>query len=316
MKVAFIGGTRFIGRAAAERAVHVGHDVFLLHRGVHPNDVEGAESITVDRSDTAALRAALQQVGPHVVIDTRAFTRAEAEHSVKAIQGMGCHVVVLSSQDVYAQFGRLNGLPAPDPESVVMEDSPLTDSCTTDRHKRADEYDKREVESVFQCAVRSAAVASVTALRLPATFGRNDYQRRFGDIIDCLDADEVRLPCVDGGRWRWTHGHVSDVAHAVVLAATKPVATFVAFNVGEAETPTMRERVEMIASQMKKEPSWYTADDVPNRFALLRRMPNDFIVDTGGIRKSLDYSEITSPQERIADLVAWVRHTRNERLGV
>src|SRR5688572_26507650 len=155
MKIAFIGGTRFIGRAASEQAVQSGHEAFVLHRGVHASDVVGAESILVDRSDTNAMQSALRGLHPDVVIDTRALTKADADRSVNAIDGLRCHVVVLSSHDVYGQFGRLNGLPAPEPEMLVTEDSPLTIPYpfrNISAHAGGNEYDKKEVEAVFRKA--------------------------------------------------------------------------------------------------------------------------------------------------------------------
>jgi len=312
MKIAFIGGTRFIGRAASEQALQCGHEVFALHRGVHVNDVVGAESILVDRSDTCAMRSVFQRLRPEVIIETRSLTKADADGIVNAIDGLRCHVVVLSSHDVYAQFGRLNGLAAPEPETLVTENSPLTIPYpfrNIGTHSGGDDYDKKEVETVFHKFAGKAAT-SVTILRLPATYGPNDYQRRFGGIVDGLDAGESRLPCVDGGRWRWTHGHVADVAHAVILAAITPVAEYSVFNVGEKHTPTMRERVELIAAHMGKRIEWYSGQETPERFALLRKMPNDFVVDSSRIREALTFSEITHEQQRIADLVEWLRRTR------
>ena len=313
MKIALVGGTRFIGRASCEQAIQYGHDVFLLHRGVHANDVAGAESILVDRSDASAMRSVLQHLRPQVVIDMRALTRADAQSSVNAFDGLRCHVVVLSSQDVYAQFGRLNRLPAPEPEALVTEESPLTIPYPfrgIGGHSGGDEYDKKEVEAVF-CSSAGSAAASVTILRLPATYGRNDYQRRFGDIVDGLDAGVRQLPCVESGRWRWTHSHVVDVAHAIMLAAVTPVAVFSVFNVGEQQTPTMRERVEVIAACIRTQIEWHSAEEVPERFALLRKMPNDFVVDSSRIREELKFGEITSEEERVGDLVSWLRQTRH-----
>ena len=69
-------------------------------------------------------------------------------------------------------------------------------------------------------------------LRLPKVYGRDN------------NAD---LATVYGFRkqpqWRWTHGYVENVAAAVVLAATHPAASGRIYNVGEASTPTVAERL-------------------------------------------------------------------------
>ena len=44
-------------------------------------------------------------------------------------------------------------------------------------------------------------------------------------------------------QWRWTHGHVDNVARAIALAALHPGSVRRVFNVGEADPPTMGERL-------------------------------------------------------------------------
>ena len=86
MRIAFIGGTGFIGPVAVRRAIAAGHDVFVLHRGEHPNETK-AESIRVDRTDSEALAAAIERARPDVVIDTRAMTRTDAQNTTSAWSG-------------------------------------------------------------------------------------------------------------------------------------------------------------------------------------------------------------------------------------
>ena len=185
-RIAFIGGTRFIGHAAAACAVLRGHDVTVIHRGVHRSEVEGVRSIAADRADPAALRAALTTARPDVVVDTRAMTAADTTATLDALRGVCDALVVLSSQDVYAQFGALNGLPAPPPEPVVTESSPLTVPYPfrgLAEHDGGADYDKKDVERL----VTGARLRSATILRLPAVYGPRDPARRFGAIVDALD---------------------------------------------------------------------------------------------------------------------------------
>ena len=253
MRLAFIGGTGFIGHAAASAAVGRGHEVFVIHRGVHPAEVEGVTDVIADREDPSALAAALRSCAPDAVVDTRAMTRADAETTLAALDGTGARRVVLSSQDVYAQFGRLNGLEAPEPEPVITEQSPLTVPYPfrgIAEHSGGEMYDKKEVEAAF----RDAGDAIV--LRLPAVYGRRDPHRRFAAVVDALDRGETRFPTQGGGVFRWTHAHVHDVAHAILLAAEAEVGGFHLLNVGELETPTMRTRADDIAEYMGHQIEW------------------------------------------------------------
>ncbi len=313
MRLAFVGGTRFIGHAAAAWAVSRGHDVSVLHRGRHPCEVPGARDVIVDRGDPSALCLALARLAPDAIVDTRAMTRADAEVTALASKVTGAPVVVLSSQDVYAQFGRFNGLPAPAPEALVSESSPLTVPFPyrgIAPHEGGPDYDKKLVEAVFRGAAEGGAPGAC-ALRLPAVYGARDPKRRFGSLVDRLDAGERALPCQGGASWRWTHAHVRDAANAIVLAAEHPAAGFRVFNVGEAVVPTMRERAESIVGAMGVRVTWEErAEPLPDDLAWLGAMPNDFVADTSALRRALGEVEVTTPRERVEDLVAWLRESR------
>ena len=217
-RITLLGGTRFIGPEVTAQLLERGHDVSLVHRGVHPNTVVGARVILADRTNVAALRVALPK--SDVVVDMRAMNATQAEIAIAALHERTERVVVLSSQDVYAQFGALLGHPSPPPEELVTEDSPLTVPRPYENiegaHDDDDDYDKLDVERLY----RESRLGTVTILRLAATYGSGDPSRRFGEILDALDAGERRLPRV-GGHWRWTHAHVRDVAYAIVLAAER-----------------------------------------------------------------------------------------------
>ena len=301
MRIAFIGGTGFIGPVAVRRAIAAGHEVLVIHRGEHPNPNPDAQSIQVDRSKRGALAAAIERAAPDVVVDTRAMTRSDAEITTQAWSGA---TVVLSSQDVYAQFGRLLDHPAPEPEPVITEASPLTVPHPY-RHLEGahgdPDYDKKDVESVFR-----RASSPVSVLRLPAVLGRGDPRRRFGAIVDRLDVGE-HLPHVDGATWRWTRAHVEDVAHAIVLAAEQ--APDGIFNVGD-DAPTMREWCERFARHMNVQLWWEHVSEPPEELRHLGAMKNDVVVSSQAIRDAIGWSEVTSIEQRVADVVAWARESR------
>jgi nucleoside-diphosphate-sugar epimerase len=296
--------------------VRRGHHVTLLHRGHHPNEVRGAESVVVDRADPSALALAIGRARPDVVVDTRAMTRADAESAALALKIHRVPCVVLSSQDVYAQFGAVNGHPAPPPEPRVTEGSPLTVPFPYrglgmgGTELDYDEYDKKLVERVFEQATQDG-IPAVTVLRLPAVYGARDPKRRFGFVVDSFDAGRRDIPSAGGASWRWTHAHVRDVAHAIVLAAEQTAQGWRVFNVGEAETPTMRDRVEAIAGHMGIAVRWVEHPaPLPDDLAWLGRMPNDLVVDSSLVRASLGFAEVTTARERLDDLIGGLRASR------
>jgi nucleoside-diphosphate-sugar epimerase len=310
--MAFVGGTRFIGHAAAALAVARGHEVAVLHRGRHPCELAGARPILVDRTDPSALCESIVRLAPEVIGDTRAMTRPDAESSALALKIVRVPAVVLSSQDVYAQFGRLNGLAAPPPEPVVTESSPLTIPFPfrdLAGHEAGPDYDKKDVEAVFAAAT-AEGVPCATILRLPAVYGPRDPKRRFGALVDALDRGERRVPCQGGALWRWTHADVRDVALAIVLAAEKPGTGTRIFNVGERETPTMRARAEGIAASMGLSVEWEETTAPPECFEWLGVQPNDLVVSSARIREELGFAECTTEAARFSALVASLRESR------
>ena len=313
MKISFVGGTVFIGHAAARSAVERGHQVTVIHRGEHPAEIAGANSLLADRTQTDALRAALHASAPDAVVDTRAMTAHDARATIDASRELEVPVVVLSSQDVYAQFGRLNGHDGPDPERLVTEDSPLTVPYPFKgiaEHAGGDAYDKKDVEAEFR---ETSDLRDVLVLRLPATYGSRDPQRRFGVIVDALDRGVRDLPIRGGGNFRWTHSHVANVAHAIVLGCEARLSGYHLFNVGEAETPTMKERAELIASATGTEIEWRVSDEsLQDDWAIFGEMRNDVVVDSTKIRRQLGFAEVLGPDACLADLIDGLRRSRGE----
>jgi nucleoside-diphosphate-sugar epimerase len=308
----FLGGTRFIGHTAASEAVFRGHDVTLVHRGQHRMEVMGARELLVDRGDPGALARAVTLARPDVVVDTRAMSKSDAEASALALGIAGVRGVILSSQDVFASWGALLGYDAPPRQDELDESSALMTVRFPYRgkgHDGGEDYDKKDVEAVFRAAA-GAKMPAVCVLRLPAVYGRRDYRRRFGAIVDAIDAG-VEIPRVGGAEWRWTHAHVRDAAHAIVLAGEQPRPGFSLFNVGERDTPTMAARVEALAGAAGKAIRWREAEKpLEEAFAVLDRAPRDLVVSSRRIREELGYNEVTSEEERLADTVAWARQTR------
>lgn len=310
MRITFVGGTAFIGHAAACDAVGRGHDVTCIHRGLHKNEVDGTTSIIAGRADPDALSAAIRKSAPDVVVDTHALTRVDAETGVRAVRDLDVPLVVLSSQDVYAQFGKLLGHPAPDPEDIVTEESPLTVPYPfrgKREHSGGDAYDKKDVELVY----RHAELPGTIVLRLPATYGPRDPQRRFGWLLDAIDAGTTEFLHKGGGTWRWTHSDVRDAGRAIVLAAEARAEGFRIYNLGEEDPPTMREWTDCIAGGAGVSLLWREAEsELPEQFDYLGASRHDFVVSSERIRMELGFREVTTRESRLTGLVDWLRDSR------
>jgi nucleoside-diphosphate-sugar epimerase len=287
MRCLIIGGTRIIGPHVVRELLLHGWNVAVLHRGIHlaalPANIQ---RITDESAGIPVLRvpAAAQRFEPDVVLHMIAMGERDAEVAMNTFAGRAERIVVLSSGDVYRAYGRFLGTePGPIEPTPLSEDALLREHLFPYREsaQSADDlkywYDKILVERV----VRSRSEFPGTVLRLPKVYGPQE------------NAD---LATVYGFRhqpqWRWTHGFVENVAKAIALAVCDPRAANGVFNVGEAHTPTMAERLIRLPERQVALPQ----DDGKN-FA------QDIAYDTSKIRRELGYSEAVDEISAMAECV-------------
>ncbi len=183
--------------------------------------------------------------GPDVVIHTVAMGSVDGQAAVGAFAGRAGRLVLLSSGDVYREYGRFIRVePGPGEEGLLSEESPLR---TTLFPYRAQASSNEALQYWYEKILAERAVLNnpdlpATILRLPKVYGPGGNQdlatiyryRKYSD-------------------WRWTHGFVENVAAAVALAATHPLAGGQIYNVGEAYTPTMSERLAWLPPSLSSE---------------------------------------------------------------
>jgi nucleoside-diphosphate-sugar epimerase len=246
-----------------------------LHRGVHRAGLpEGVLQITDESAGIPVLRVPLaaQRFAPDVVLHMIAMGEPDAEAAMDTFAGRAGRIVVLSSGDVYRAYGRFAGTePGPIEPTPLTENAPLRDRLFPYRGSAtsADElnywYDKIFVER----AALSRRDLPGTILRLPKVYGPDE------------NAD---LATVYGFRrqpqWRWTHGYVENVAEAIALTVADPRAANNVFNVGEAHTPTIAERLARLPDRQAA-----VADEAGRNF------DQDIAYDTSKIRRELGFIE-------------------------
>jgi nucleoside-diphosphate-sugar epimerase len=281
MRVLIIGGTGFIGPFVADALATAGHEVIVFHRGDHAAAL--SPRVRHIHSPHAAMPVvhiprALVQLEPDVVIHMIAMGAADAEAAVQAFAGNTQRLVIASSGDVYRAYGRLTGQePGPVEPIPLTEDAPVRERLFPYRTPTSA---PTELSFYYEkILVERAAMASrdlpATVLRLPKVYGATN-NADFGSV----------LPFREHPQWRWTHGYVENVAAAIVLAAQHPAAARRIYNVGEAHTPTVSERIGALG----KIPLPPIAT-VPYDFA------QDMVYDTTRIRDELGYAERVSYEE-------------------
>jgi nucleoside-diphosphate-sugar epimerase len=307
MRVLVLGGTGFVGGTAARRLLEEGCDVAAFHRGESSG---GARTIRGDRRDLLRFRGEFDRFRPDVVLDTIAYTEEDAEDLGRTFHGVAGRTVVLSSQDVYAAYGRLLRLESgPRDPALLTEDSPLRASRYPYRAmarpgEMAYDYEKILVES----AAAADPALPATVLRLPSVYGEGDGQRRLRPYLERMGKPELLIDRTKAG-WRWTRGHVEDVAAAIARACMDSRAAGKTYNVGEADALSEADWIRAIgkAADWDGEVREVARDELPEGLAEPYDFAHDLAADTRRIREELGVHE---PVGRLAGLrraVAWER---------
>ncbi|MGC4069596.1 MAG: SDR family oxidoreductase [Polyangiaceae bacterium] len=116
MRVLFIGGTGIISTCVSRRAVASGIELYLLNRGKHPVEIEGARRITADIDDRKAVAAALGDLEFDAVVDWVAFVPEHVERDLELFRKRTKQYVFISSASAYEK---------PPRSHVITESTPL-----------------------------------------------------------------------------------------------------------------------------------------------------------------------------------------------
>lgn len=324
MRILVIGGTSFIGPAVVKLLSEQGHDLAVFHRGQTEADLpESVQHIHFGEGQlpvrfTPAFIDEFRRFAPDVVLHMIMWSEQDAQETMNTFRGLARRVVVISSQDVYRAFGRVNHKESgpPDP-SLITEDSPLRENlypyrseprrAPDDPRQWMDNYDKIPAERI----IMSDPALPGTVLRLPMVYGPRDqqqhrlfpYLKRMDDHRPAILLDEAEA------NWRWTHGYVENVAAAIALAVTDERASGRIYNVGEEHAATLAEWVRQIG----RTAGWLgnviavPQGMLPENLIMGVNAAQDIVVDSTRIRTELGYRETVSLEEALRRTVAWER---------
>jgi nucleoside-diphosphate-sugar epimerase len=329
MRVLIIGGTNFIGPWVVRELCDAGHSVMVYHRGHHEADLPASvEHVHHVRASIPVLEFPPEviQFAPDVALHMVAIGEQDAARFMEAFRGVAKRVVAVSSADVYRAYDVFRRR-----DSGALEPMPLTEEASLRtqlypyRHPSQSQddwfrlYDKILVER----AVMSDAALPGTVLRLPAVYGPGDAQHRLFPFIRRIDDGRRFIPMArEKAGWRWTHGYVANVAHAIALAVTDDRAAGRIYNVGDAETPTVAEWVHMIADAARgEEDTRVLAQVVPLPAAAIpphlkeeANYAQDIALDTSRIRAELGYAEPVARATALRHTIRWQRETQPARV--
>lgn len=286
MKVLVIGGTRFIGLHAVRRLARAGHDVTVFHRGEHcaalPSEVQRIQ-VAAAAIPVLSIPEALRAIEPDVVLHMIAMGEEDTLAAVRAFSGIARRLVFVSSGDVYRAYAIFTGLDGGPPvRTPLAEDAELRRQLfpyrkpETPREALEYFYDKILVERAAFSEIKLPA----TILRLPKVYGPEENSN---------------LATVYGFRhqpqWRWTHGHVENIAAAIALAVENKDAAGRIYNLGEVTTPTVSERLKYLPAR----PDIALNEQAAN-------FEQDLVLETSRIRRELGFAEVVDERASMAQL--------------
>lgn len=225
MRVAFIGGTRFVGPTAVRHLLATGHEVVIAHRGAHEAEgLEAVEHLHGTREELLAEGGPVECWRPDALVDTFAggATAWKAEQlAACATRAGAAHIVAISSMDVYrylldAGIGEGNpGTPVPRAPLPVHEDDSLRDGP----YPGAQEVKGGGVHDnvAMEAALRACLGSTITALRPGAIYGPHpDSRERM--LVEKVRERERMLPLPAGGHQIFHRVAVDRVARAIAAA--------------------------------------------------------------------------------------------------
>jgi nucleoside-diphosphate-sugar epimerase len=281
-----LAGNGFIGSRTSIRLADDGGDVIVHHTGGRPAPSAARLTEIVSPRTHPPIVEFPQETracAPHAVIHFLCMGAEDASAFVAAFDGVANRLVLISSCDVYRAYGRFIGLePGPPDPTPLSETAPVRNRLHPYRSSAAGEkdlrywYEKLEAERI----VAGARLSEFVILRLPKVYGAGGNQR-----LDTVYGFRRRP------EWRWTHGHVDNVAAAISTAAFHPRAAGETFNVGELETPTIGERLARL-------PQAPPIDLVNDSYDFEQQLH----FQTTKIRSTLGYRDVVDEGEAMASI--------------
>ncbi|HPR62830.1 MAG TPA: NAD-dependent epimerase/dehydratase family protein [Thermoanaerobaculia bacterium] len=283
MNVLVLGGTRFIGYACVQALLERGHHVTVLHRGYHPLNIPGVNSIKANREDEEAFTAAIKGRTFDTVLDLTGYTEKDARLAVRLFSGKVGHYLFISSASVYL----LNQKHYP----PYREEDIFLDPPDTIDHvgKFAYGYNKRKADLYFLRAAEEQKFPS-TCIRLPVVTGPRDYTGRLASYYHRLiDGHPLILP--EDGLNLFGFVYVDDIAAFIADRLGDRKTHGLGINLAQRETVTLKETILAMAHRLDVKPTFVP---IPTGYLLRHTIGTTFSPLTNSTHVLLDTSRAAS----------------------
>ncbi|MBC8401131.1 MAG: NAD-dependent epimerase/dehydratase family protein [Candidatus Marinimicrobia bacterium] len=250
MKILIIGGTGFISSRLTTLLIENGHQVTLLNRGLSNASYEdkyAVEHLTADRSNTAEMKANIEDRTFDVVYDFVAYTASDSSSAVDIFTGRTGQFIHCSTISVYMVSHQVDC-----PITEDQDQGPLMEFWPQNPFGMQYGIDKRACEKVLWQAHRESGFP-ITMLRPTFASGPGDPVKRDYFWIERLnDGGPLLIP--GHGIHKFQQVYVEDVAQVFFLAAGNSQAIGQAYNVSQAEENTLWEYLNILGKLMGKTP--------------------------------------------------------------
>ena len=266
MRVALIGGTRFLGPVTVRRLVAAGHEVAVAHTGTHEVEgLDGVEHLHASRVELLRRDGLVEAWKPDALVDT--FPGGATGDKARELAFCGCRagadrLIVISSIDVYQHcvesgLGDGGGVVA-----LSLDPVPLRETArlrTAPYPGAAAGHDNAAMERALHDA------GSVTVLRPGTIYGPHPGVREWS-LVERVHRGERRLPLPDGGVQLFHRVAVERVAAAVVASLTEAPEGFWACNVVDPYDWDYSGFARLVASELdwEWEPESVRFEDAPH----------------------------------------------------
>ncbi|MBK5289319.1 MAG: hypothetical protein JJE46_12735 [Acidimicrobiia bacterium] len=308
-RVLVIGGIGPTGIPLLRGLTARGHEVTILHRGLHesPDTPADVAHLHADPYDEADLRAATDGTTFDAVFAMYGRLRMIAE----VFRDRTDRFISVGGVPVYRGFMNpwLNdppGLPVPLPENAPLVESPAED----DKGWRI----RRTEEAVF------AAHPRATHIRYPYVYGpRQPVPREWCIVRRVLDGRD-RIVVADEGLTLHHHAFTENCAHALLLAFDQPdAASGRCYHVGDEEVLTIRQVIDLVAAALDRELEVVSMPyelAIPARPLLAQPLPTHRVLDLAAIRADLGYHDAVPARVAIAHTAHWLAANPPEPGGI
>ena len=304
-----IGGTGPTGVPIVRRLVDHGHDVTILHRGLHerPETPTDLPHLHADPFDTDSLTEALGNATWDVVVAMYGRLRMVAELTAGRCERF------VSVGGVPAYRGWTNawlfdppGLPVPVREDTALVDEPA-----------ADEKGYRIVrteDAVF------AAHPTATHFRYPYLYGPYQPVPREWSVVRRILDGRTRMIVADEGLTLHHHCYSENCAAAVVLAIEHPERSAgTIFNVADEEVLTVRQVVELCATELDRDVEIVSMPydlALPAWPLLAQPLPTHRVLDLTRLHDQLGHRDVVPAREAVRRTARWLVENPPARGGI